>query len=126
MNGKIEVKFLTGTVETELTGKVWTPQLSNFVFEKGMVACMCGNSASALRRGRLELPLKKVTELRKRLFQSEAECEAIDMKKSLLVYSHANKTLAWDQAPQWGKKGKKKSASDSLGRWNVTQILLPH
>ena len=59
-----------------------------------MVACMCGNCASALRMGRLELPLKKVTELRKRLFQSEAECEAIDMKKSLLVYSHANKTLA--------------------------------
>ena len=86
------------------------------MFEKGVVACMCGNSASALRRGRLELPLKKVTELRKRLFQSEAECEAIDMKKSLLVYSHANKTLAWDQAPQRGKKGKKKSASDSLGR----------
>ena len=81
-----------------------------------MVACMCGNCASALRMGRLELPLKKVTELRKRLFQSEAECEAIDMKKSLLVYSHANKTLAWDQAPQRGKKGKKKSASDSLGR----------
>ena len=86
-----------------------------------MVACMCGNSSSALRRGRLELPLKKVADLRKRLFQSEAECEAIDMKKSLLVYSHANKTLAWDQAPQWGKKGKKKSASDSLRRRNATQ-----
>ena len=48
VNAKIEVKFLTSTVETELTGKVWTPQLSNFVFEKGMVACMCGNSASGL------------------------------------------------------------------------------
>ena len=80
-----------------------------------MVACMCGNSASALRRGRLELPLKKVTELRKRLFQSEAECEAIDMKKSLLVYSHANKTLAWDQAPQWGKKGKKNRRAIAWG-----------
>ena len=41
------------------------------------------------------------------MFQSEAECEAIDLKKSLLVYSHANKTLTWDQAPQWGKKRKK-------------------
>ena len=53
VKAKIKVKFLTGTVETELTGKVWTPQLSNFVFDEGMVACMCGNSASALRMGSL-------------------------------------------------------------------------
>ena len=67
------------------------------------------------------IPLKKVTELHKPLFQSEAECEAIDMKMILLVYSYANKTLAWDHAPQWGKKRKKKSVSDSLGRRNATQ-----
>ena len=40
---------------------------------------------AALALGRLLLPLKKVTELRKRLFQREAECEPIDMKKSSLV-----------------------------------------
>ena len=55
VNAKIarSVKFLTGTVERELTGKVGTPQLSDFVFEKGMVAFMCGDSASALCMGRL-------------------------------------------------------------------------
>ena len=67
------------------------------------------------------IPLKKVTESHKRLFQNEAECEAIDMKMILLVYSYANKILASDQAPQWWNKREKKSASDSLGRRNATQ-----
>ena len=69
------------------------------------------------------IPLKKVTELHKRLFQSEAECEATDMKTILVLYSYASKTLAWDHAMRWGKKRKRKknSASDSLGRRNATQ-----
>jgi len=60
------------------------------------------------------------------LFQSEAECEAIDMKKSLLVYSHANKTLASDQAPQWGKKRKKNRRAIAWGGEMPHKILLPH
>ena len=67
------------------------------------------------------IPLKKVTELHKHLFQSEAECEAIDMKMILSVYSYANKILVSDQAPQWWNKREKKSASDCLGRRNATQ-----
>ena len=50
LNAKIEVKFLTGTVEN-LSGKVWTPRPAKFLFGKGVVAWMLGYSTGKRKEG---------------------------------------------------------------------------